>query len=109
MRGWHKNKEVKRRTGTARKATLALVNVGKKSSSSVFFSMQLRVYVRDEYGGQKIRVRPLDKQAPHQLPKIRKINVAFRSRTLKPDLVSPMRIEEHAKEKNVQQTLAPPP
>jgi hypothetical protein len=30
MRGWHKNKEVKRRTGTARKATLALVNVGKK-------------------------------------------------------------------------------
>ena len=66
-------------------------------------------YVRDEYGSQKIRVGPLDKQAPRQLSKIRKINVAFRSRTLEPNLVSPVRIKEHAEEKNVQQTLAPRP
>jgi hypothetical protein len=72
------------------------------------FFMPEKQYVRDEYGGQKIRVGPLDEQAPHQLPKIRKINVAFRSRTLKPNFVRPMRIKEHAKEKNVQQKLDAP-
>jgi hypothetical protein len=37
MRGWHKSKEVKRRTGTARKATLALVNVNGKMEIIISF------------------------------------------------------------------------
>ena len=64
-------------------------------------------YVRDEYGGEKIRIRPLDEQAAHQLPKVREVDVALRPRALEPDLVRPVGVKEHAEEEDVQQALAP--
>ena len=65
------------------------------------------MYVRDEYGGEQIRVRPLDEQAAHQLAKVGKIDVALGPRALEPDLVRPVRVEEDAEEEDVEQARAP--
>ena len=64
------------------------------------------MYVRDEYGGEQIRVRPLDEQAAHQLAKVGKIDVALGPCALEPDLVRPVRVEEDAEEKDVEQARA---
>lgn len=63
--------------------------------------------IRDEYGREQIRVRPLDEQVAHQLAKNREVDVSLWPRALEPVLVRPVRVEEDAEEEDVQQTPAP--
>jgi len=64
--------------------------------------------VRDEYGGEQIRVGPLDEQAAHQLAKIGEVDVSLWTRALEPVPVRPVRVEEEAEEDGVEQeALAP--
>jgi hypothetical protein len=66
-------------------------------------------YSRDKYGGEQIRVGPLDEQALYQLPKIGEVDVSFGSRALQSVLVRPVGVEEHAEEQHVFETVAPRP
>jgi len=66
--------------------------------------------VRDEYGGEQIRVGPLHEQAAHQLAKIGEVDVSLWTHALEPVPVRPVRVEEEAEEERVeQQALAPRP
>ena len=64
---------------------------------------------RYKYGGEQIGIGPLDEQTFDQLAKVGEVDVSFGPRALQPVLVRPVRVEEHAEEQHVFQTVAPRP
>ena len=65
--------------------------------------------VRDEHGGEQIRVRPLDEQAAHQLAKVGEVDVSLWTRALEPVPVRPVRVEKERGEDEIEQPRAPRP